>query len=105
MLGQRAIYAYDLSDDFSHTTSKRVFYLAGNGATDGVRCARNGYVVTATGAGLDVIDQTGKLLVRVQLPFNTQNFIWTGKDYNTIWATGNGAVAKIEMDLPGQILK
>ena len=34
--------------------------MAGNGAIDGVRYARDGYIVTATGAALDVIDQSSR---------------------------------------------
>ncbi|KAE8386082.1 hypothetical protein BDV23DRAFT_187642 [Aspergillus alliaceus] len=102
--GERTIYEYKLSEDYTYPVSKRPLYTAGNGATDGVRCARNGYIVTATGAGLDVIDQTGQLILRVQTSFNAQNFIWTGSNFETIWVTGNGAIGKVEMNLPGQVL-
>lgn len=67
--------------------------------------AQNGYVVTGAGAGIDVIDEDGTLLVRVQTNFLVQNFAWTGKDLKTLWLMGNGGVAKVEWDLQGQELK
>ena len=37
---------------------------------DGLKVARNGYIVTATGKGVDVLDEVGTLLVRVRIvPF------------------------------------
>jgi hypothetical protein len=103
--GRRTIYAYTLNDDYTLPINKQVLYFAGNGATDGVRAAANGYIVTATGDGLDVITATGRLLVRVQTTFPVQNFIWTGKDFDSLWLTGKGGIAKVELNLPGQILQ
>ena len=66
--------------------------------------ARNGYVVTAAGKGVDVLDEVGTLLVRVRTGFPVQNFAWAGEGLRTLWVTGTGAVAKVEWDLQGQVL-
>lgn len=67
--------------------------------------SRNGYVVTATGNGVDVMDDKGQLLVRVQTNYTVQNFAWTGSDYKTLWLTGNGGISRVEWNLQGQELK
>lgn len=67
--------------------------------------AQNGYVVTGAGAGVDVLDEDGTLLVRVQTKFLVQNFTWTGKDLKTLWLFGIGGISKVEWNLQGQELK
>ena len=76
-----------------------------DGVPDGLKVARNGYVVTATGAGIDVIDSVGTLLVRVQTNYTVQNFAWTGADLKTLWLMGQGGISRVEWDLQGQELR
>ncbi|MCJ1424161.1 hypothetical protein MMC29_002048 [Sticta canariensis] len=103
--GKRIIYAFTVSDRGTSLLNKRPLYLSQDLAPDGLKVAQNGYVVTGAGAGIDVIDEDGTLLVRVQANFPVQNFAWTGKDLKTLWLMGNGGVAKVEWDLQGQELK
>lgn len=66
--------------------------------------AANGYVVTATGQGVDVLDPEGTLLVRVQTNYTVQNFAWTGEELSTLWLVGEGGISKVEWALRGQEL-
>ncbi len=72
---------------------------------DGLKVARNGYVVTGTGKGVDVLDQQGALLVRIQTNYTVQNFAWTGGDLKTFWLMGQGGISRVEWDLQGQDLR
>ena len=71
---------------------------------DGLKVAKNGYVVTGAGKGVDVLDADGTLLVRVQTNYTVQNFAWTGKDLKTLWIVGAGGISKVEWNLQGQKL-
>ncbi|MCJ1466325.1 hypothetical protein MMC07_004944 [Pseudocyphellaria aurata] len=103
--GKRSIYAYTLCYKGTSLLNKRPIYLAPGGVPDGLKVAQNGYVVTGAGEGVDVLDEDGTLLVRVQTNYTVQNFAWTGKDLKTLWMFGNGGISKVEWDLPGQQLQ
>lgn len=79
-------------------------YLAQDWIPDGLKVAANGYIVTSAGKGVDVLDETGTLLVRVQTNYTVQNFAWTGRDLTTLWLTGIGGISKVEWNLQGQRL-
>lgn len=103
--GKRTIYAYTICDKGTSLLNKRPIYLSPDGVPDGLKVAQNGYVVTAAGAGVDVLDEDGTRLVRVQTNFVVQNFAWTGKDLKTLWLFGEGGIGKVEWNLQGQELK
>lgn len=103
--GKRVVYAYDVSDNAEYITNKRPIYLSQDWVPDGLKVARNGYVVTGSGKGIDVLDSCGTLLVRVQTNYTVQNFAWTGNDFKTLWLMGQGGVSKVEWNLQGQELK
>lgn len=69
-----------------------------------MKVAANGYVVTATGRGVDVLDEVGTLLVRVQTNFTVNNFVWGGPQLDELWLTGSGGVARAKWGLKGQVL-
>ena len=98
------MYAFDLSKDATYLTNKRPIYLAQDWVPDGLKVAANGYVVTGTGRGVDVIDEKGTLLVRVQTNYTVQNFAWTGSNLTTLWLTGQGGISRVEWALQGQDL-
>ena len=85
--------------------NRRPLYLAPEWVPDGLKVARNGYVVTGTGKGVDVLDPEGALLVRVQTNYTVQNFAWTGNGYRTFWLMGQGGISRVAWDLQGQELK
>lgn len=102
--GKRTIYKFDLVDDGRAITNKRpIHYDVIGTVPDGLKVARNGYVVTASGNGLSVMDQYGDMILRVQMNFTANNFIWTdAADWREVWVVGQGGVARVKWDLQGQ---
>ena len=74
-------------------------------APDGFKVARNGYLVTGTGFGVDVLDESGVLLVRIQTSFLATNVAWTGPDLTDLWIVGYGTFAKVTWALQGPALE
>lgn len=104
--GKRTIYKFDLIDHGRAIANKRpIHYDAIGTVPDGLKVARNGWVVTATGNGLSVMDEYGDLIARVQTNFTVNNFVWTDADsYREVWMVGQGGVARVKWDLQGQKL-
>ncbi|KAH8821941.1 hypothetical protein F5884DRAFT_108259 [Xylogone sp. PMI_703] len=98
----RTIYKWDVSKDGITIGNKRSFYISPDWIPDGIKVAQNGYVVTAAGPGVDILDENGLLLVRIQTNYTVQNIQWTGAHLKTMWLTGNGGVSKVEWNLQGQ---
>lgn len=67
--------------------------------------AANGYILTANGYGIDVLDPHGQVLFVIQTNYTVQNFAWTGPELKTLWMMGQGGISKVEFDLAGQELK
>lgn len=99
--GPRSIYAFDVIDGV-YLTGKRVIYKAQSLAPDGMKVAKNGYVLAATGSGVDILDSYGTYIARIQTNFTVNNFGWAGEDYRQIWMTGVGGIGRAVLDLPGQ---
>lgn len=112
--GFRTIYSFDLSENGNTIGNRKPIYLSPNYIPDGLKVAGNGWVVTAAGKGVDVTDEEGTLLVRVQTNFTVNNFAWSGKkvagdegrgvNYTTLWLTGQGGVSRVNWALEGQEL-
>lgn len=102
--GPRAIYAYDVDPTGTKISNKRAFYLSQDWIPDGLKVSAEGLVVTGAGHGVDVLDPTGQLLIRIQTNYTVQNFAWTGSDLKTLWMMGNGGVSKVEWNIAGQKL-
>lgn len=81
--GKRSIYAFTVGDKGASLLNKRSIYLAQDWIPDGL-------MVTGAGEGVDVLDEDGTLLVRVETNFTVQNFECTGKDLKTLWLFGAG---------------
>lgn len=116
--GPRTLYAFDVvpsSGSSSTSTSDRgnatntivngrPIYLSQDWVPDGLQVARNGMLVTATGNGLDILDETGLLLVRIQLPFRAVSMAFAGDDLRDLWIVGVGKIALVQWALQGQEL-
>ena len=102
--GKRAVYKFDLVDRGHAIANKRpIYYDAIGTVPDGLKVARNGHIVTATGNGLSVMDEYGDMIVRVQTNFTVNNFIWSdAEDFREVWMTGQGGVARLRWNLQGQ---
>ncbi|KAI9779170.1 MAG: hypothetical protein M1839_007705 [Geoglossum umbratile] len=100
-----AIYAFDMHHSGTYISNKRAFYRSLHGVPDGIKVARNGYIVAATGSGVDVLDETGTVLVRVQTNYSVQNFAWVGSERKEIWLVGVGGISRVRWELEGQELR
>jgi sugar lactone lactonase YvrE len=101
--GKRTVYAFDVSEDGRSIGNKRPIYLSLDYAPDGLKVARNGMLVTATGHGVDVLDEQGKPLVRVQTNFTAVNMEFVGPNYDELWIVGIGGVARVKWALQGPV--
>lgn len=102
--GPRSIYAWDVENNGTKIINKRSFYLAQDWVPDGVKVSQEGLVLTGSGYGVDVLDDLGQLLIRIQTNYTVQNFAWTGKNLTTLWLMGNNGVSKVEWNIQGQTL-
>lgn len=99
---RRTVYAFDVDAAFGGVGRRRVLYRAQDRIPDGVKVARNGWVVAAAGHGVDVVDEGGTLVVRVQTNFTVLNLAWAGRDWEDLWLVGVGGVARVRWGLPGR---
>ncbi|KAF2150540.1 calcium-dependent phosphotriesterase [Myriangium duriaei CBS 260.36] len=99
--GPRTVYKFDVVDEGRGLAGRRPLFYAPDGVPDGLKVAANGYVVTATAHGVDVLDPYGSYLLRVQTNFTVQNFAWTGADLTEFWMVGQGGVARVRWALKG----
>lgn len=98
---KRSLYAYDVTQDGMHIQNKRALYSAIDFAPDGLKVAQNGYLVTATGHGVDVLDQKGTPLLRIQTNFTAVNIAFAGANMDELWIVGSGGVARVKWSLQG----
>lgn len=85
--GTRIVYAYDLDPTGRWIGNKRPVYLALDLVPDGLKVARNGYIVTATGKGVDVLDEVGTLLVRVRISPSPSTLPVSSRPRGEFWRT------------------
>ena len=90
--------------------NKRAIYPAQGWALDGPKVAANGMVVTAVGKDVDVLDEFGTLIVRIQTNYTVQNFALAankmdGGKLAELWMMGNGGISRARWALEGQTLK
>lgn len=97
----RFVYKFDVTKNATQIINKTPIWLSQDGVPDGFKVARNGYLVTATGHGVDVLDPDGILLARIQTPFPAVNIGFAGPDLNQLWIVGAGAIARVEWALQG----
>jgi len=107
--GKRTIYKYDIVDNGMNLANKRAIYLAQDWVPDGLKVAANGMVVTGTGKGVDVLDEFGTLILRIQTNYTVQNFAWVankmdGGRLTELWMMGNGGISRARWALEGQTL-
>ena len=102
---RKTIYAFDVVDRGVGLANPRAFFLGQDRIPDGIKLARNGYIATATGHGVDVLDPAGIPIVRVQTNFTVVNLAWAGKGLEDLWLVGVGGVARVKWNLPGHELK
>ena len=108
--GKQTVSKYDIVDDGMALVNRRVIYLAQDWAPDGLKVAANGVVVSATGNGVDVLDEFRTLIVRIQADHTVQDFAWAvnkmdGGKLMELWMMGNRGILRAGWALEGQTLK
>ena len=104
--GKRTVYAFDIErKQGGHVSlkNKSPLHLAMDYAPDGIKVTQEGYIVTASGHGVTVIDPGGTLLLRIQTNFTVINIAWTGRTSEDLWAVGVGGAARIRIGLKGPL--
>lgn len=106
--GARNVFAWDVSRAGGSLnqpiiTGKRVIFQALAGAPDGLKIAANGYLVIAGGlaSGVDIVDNYGNQIARIQTSHPVENIQWSGDDLKTLWLVGINGITKVEFDLAG----
>lgn len=71
---------------------------------DGIKVSRDGYLLAATGHGIDVLTAEGMPVVRVQTNFTVANLAWVGTGEGQpgeLWVVGRMGVARVKWALKG----
>jgi sugar lactone lactonase YvrE len=84
-------------------TGKRNIFQSLEGAPDGMKSAANGHLIVASALtpGVDVLDASGNLIMRIQTTHAVENINFSGSDFKTLWLVGIGGITKVEWDLAG----
>lgn len=96
----KCVYAFDALDSPAgkYLVNKRAVWYPEEFAVDGLHVAGNGYLVGASGFGVDVLSEVGELLVRVQTDFVVNNLQFVESD---LWLFGQGKIARVGWGLRG----
>ncbi|KAK5948167.1 hypothetical protein OHC33_010820 [Knufia fluminis] len=97
------IYAFDVTHNGTRVVNKRAFHLAQSWVPDGLKVSREGLVLAGAGDGVDVLDEEGALVMRVQTNYTVQNFAWVGEGLRELWMMGNGGVSRVRWEVQGQV--
>ena len=98
------IYTFDVTNNGTRVSNKRSFYLASSWVPDGLKVSREGLVLTGAGNGVDILDDVGQLVLRVQTNYTVQNFAWVGSELKELWMMGNGGISRVRWNVQGQVL-
>ncbi|KAF4553285.1 Hypothetical protein D9617_7g030120 [Elsinoe fawcettii] len=99
--GPRTVYKFDVAEHGRSLVNRRPIFYATEGAPDGLKVAANGYVLTAAGRGIDITDEYGSYIARVQANYTVQNFAWVGDDLTELWLMGQGGLSRVRWNLKG----
>ncbi|KAG8426767.1 hypothetical protein J3459_007815 [Metarhizium acridum] len=95
------VWAFDVIHNGTALGNARPWHLTHKWLPDGLRVADNGYVLVGVGDGIDVLDPTGELILKIQTKFTAVGNTWAGKGSKDLWITGVGGVQKVHLNLPG----
>ena len=95
--GGRTVYAFDINfaPPGNYLTNKRPIWLAQTFAVDGLHVSREGYVLGASGSGLDVLSEWGELLLRIEVGGEINNFQFAGPERRKLWLFGPSGIWKV----------
>jgi gluconolactonase len=95
--GGRAVHAFDINfaPPGNYLTNRRPIWLAQTFAVDGLHVSREGYVLGASGSGLDVLSEWGELILRIEIGGAINNFQFVGEDRRELWLFGPSGIWKV----------
>jgi gluconolactonase len=95
--GGRAVYAFDINfaPPGNYLTNRRPIWLAQTFAVDGLHVSREGYVLGASGSGLDVLSEWGELILRIEIGGAINNFQFAGADRRELWLFGPSGIWRV----------
>lgn len=102
----RNVYAWDVERTETGAPilkNKRNIFQSLEGSPDGIKVAANGYLVVGSGLsnGVDILDQYGSVIARIQTNHPVENIAWAGEDLKTLFLVGIGGITKVDFDLQG----
>lgn len=104
----RNLYAFDVSrpdgpGGVPIITGKRNIFQSLEGSPDGIKIAKNGLLVVASGLsfGVDILTPSGLVIARIQTNHPVENIAFAGDDLKTLYLVGIGGVTKVEWNLEG----
>lgn len=95
--GGRAVYAFDINfaPPGNYLTNRRPIWLAQTFAVDGLHVSHEGYVLGASGSGLDVLSEWGELILRIEVGGDINNFQFAGADRRELWLFGPSGIWRV----------
>lgn len=92
--GGKAVYAFDINyaPPGNFLTNKRPIWLAETFADDGFHVSKEGYLLGAAGAGVDILSEWGELIMRIEVGGAINNLQFAGSD---LWLFGSGGIFRV----------
>lgn len=101
------VWAYQIQPDGTLSHKQKFGWLHvrdsdENAWADGLTCDRDGRIYVATRAGIQVLDQTGRVNAILPTPNGAvSNMTFGGKDFDTIYVTANEKIYRRKLNVKG----
>jgi gluconolactonase len=96
-----AIYAYDVNEAGSTVANQRLFAVVSPGFPDGMRLDQQGNIYVGARDGVQVFNPQGKLIGKIQMPKETANLTFGGKDNNILFICSSDSIWAIKLNASG----
>ncbi|GME33044.1 nucleoside-diphosphate-sugar epimerase [Neofusicoccum parvum] len=100
---EHCTYAFSVNESpaGSWLSDKRPIWCTQSLGHDGLHVASNGYLVGASGTGVDVLSEWGELLLRIEANHTVNNVQFAGANLDELWLFGQGGISKVNWNLKG----
>jgi enterochelin esterase-like enzyme len=97
------VWSYQIQPDGSLAYKQKFGWLhvedtEESAKASGIACDREGRIYVGTRSGVQILDQTGRVNAILPTPGEATNISFGGRDFDTIYATINGAVYKRKLN-------
>ncbi|CCB87098.1 putative uncharacterized protein [Parachlamydia acanthamoebae UV-7] len=96
-----AIYSFDVTEDGSKVTNKRLFTTVAPGFPDGMRLDHEGNIYVGALDGVQVFNPKGELIGKIRMPKETANLTFGGKDNNVLFICSSDSIWAIKLNTKG----